>query len=233
MLMRRKQKTTAPRFRLPYSAEQVYTMLYAACMAEVQCRHRTFQATTAYKQHIFHIARWLTGSYPAPFGLFLCGNRGNGKTTVVRALQSLVFLLRSTQLQTPDERYLPYQTGFEIVSAKELVLLAKAYANPSRDNRDEQARYRALRDIEVLAIDDLGVEPAESINYGDFVTAAQDILAYRYDKQFTTIATSNLAPSEIKDYYDERLADRFREMMIIIDFGNDPSFRTAAAFLQQ
>ena len=79
----------------------------------------------------------------------------------------------------------------------------------------------------MLAIDDLGVEPAESLNYGEFVTAAKDILSYRYDLQLTTLATSNLAPSEIKDYYDERIADRFREMMLIIDFGNEPSFRTS------
>ena len=85
--------------------------------------------------------------------------------------------------------------------------------------------YHSALDAEILAIDDLGVEPSESMNYGDYVTAAMDILSYRYDRQLTTFATSNLAPSDIAHYYDERIADRFREMMLIVEFGNAPSFR--------
>lgn len=225
-LMQRKKRTMAPRFRLPYTPEQVYTMLYASCCTEVQSRFRMFRADDGYKRHLWDIARWLTGS-DSSFGLFLCGNRGNGKTTIIRALQSLVFWLRSDETSSSDDRYLPFRPGFEIISAKELVHLAKAYTSPTRDNREDVSRYLHLRDIELLAIDDLGVEPAESLNYGEFVTAAKDILSYRYDLQLTTLATSNLAPSEIKDYYDERIADRFREMMLIIDFGNEPSFRTS------
>lgn len=225
--MQRKKRTMVPRFRLPYTTEQVYTMLCASCAAEVQSRRREFCADDAYKQHLQDIARWLTG-FDSSFGLFLCGNRGNGKTTIIRALQSLVFWLRSDETSSSDDLYLPFRPGFEIISAKELVRLAKTYTSPTRDNRDDVLRYQHLRDIEVLAIDDLGVEPAKSMNYGEFVTAAKDILSYRYDRQFTTLATSNLAPDEIKDYYDERIADRFREMMLIIDFGHEPSFRTAS-----
>ena len=52
-----------------------------------------------------------------------------------------------------------------------------------------------------------------------------DMINFRYEHQLTTIATSNLTPGEIKDYYDERFADRFREMMTVINFGNEKSFR--------
>lgn len=225
--MQRKQRTTVPRFRLPYTTEQVYTMLYASCYTEVTCRHRQFHADSAYIHHLQDIAKWLTDTESPTFGVFLCGNRGNGKTTIVRALQSLVFWLRSDErpLVTAPDIPMGYNPGFEIVTAKELVRLAKAYNNPTRDNQQDYASYKRILNIEILAIDDLGVEPSQSMNYGDYVTAAKDILSHRYEHQFTTIATSNLAPNEIKEYYDERIADRFREMMLIIDFGNEPSFR--------
>ena len=66
------------RFRLPYTERQVYAMLLAACKSEVALRHRRFIASDAYLKHIADIARWLT-SDDTTFGLFLCGNRGNGK----------------------------------------------------------------------------------------------------------------------------------------------------------
>ena len=115
--------------------------------------------------------------------------------------------------------------GYMIVPAKELVLLAKAYNNPTRDNISDVARYKRLREVEILAIDDLGSEPKESIHYGDYVTAAMDILSFRYEEQFCTLVSSNLTAKGISEYYDERIADRFREMMLIINFGNERSFR--------
>lgn len=229
--MQRKKRTTVPRFRLPYTPEQVYTMLYAACRAEVRSRYRAFCADDAYRQHLADIAGWLTGS-SSSFGIFLCGNRGNGKTTVIRALQSVYQYVHSDEPAlthgTTDEHLIlkGYVPGFSVITAKELVRLAKAYNSPTYDNRADRSAYQRTLNVEILAIDDLGVEPSESMSYGDYVTAAKDILTYRYDRQLTTIATSNLAPSEIKDYYDERIADRLREMMHIVDFGNTPSFRT-------
>lgn len=225
-LMEQKRKTMAPRFRLPYTPQQVYTMLLAACRAEVEGRYRVFSDTDAYKKHLWLIAQWLTGN-SSTFGLLLLGNRGNGKTTIVRALRTLVRWLRSDEPYAEDTSYMFPKPGFEILSAKELVRLAKAYNSPSRDNKDEVERYKFYRDREVLCIDDLGTEPRESMNYGDFVTAAMDMVFYRYDYQLCTIATSNLAPDEIGTYYDERFRDRFREMMTVVNFANEPSFRTA------
>lgn len=210
------------RFRLPYTAKQVYTMLYEACHAEVEHRRRTFNVTDEYKQHLWDIAQWLT-STSSTFGLFLCGGAGNGKTTILRALQNLVNFLRSDEYSHRDDEY-PVR-GYMIVSAKELVLLAKAYNNPTRENESDVYKYKRLRKIEILAIDDLGTEPRESIHYGDFVTAAIDILSHRYEEQLCTLVTSNLSASEIATYYDERIADRFREMMHIVNFGSEQSYR--------
>lgn len=217
------RKRTVTRFRLPYTPQQVYTMLYEACRVEVMYRHREFVASQQYKQHLWDISKWLT-SQESSFGLFLCGGAGNGKTTILKALQNLLAFLRSNEGCSTDERDFPTR-GYIIVSAKELVLLAKAYNNPTRENAADVYRYKQVRNIEILAIDDLGTEPKESIHYGDFVTAAMDVLTYRYEEQFCTLASSNLAASEIASYYDERIADRFREMMHIINFGMETSYR--------
>jgi DNA replication protein DnaC len=197
-------------------------MLYTACRAEVASRHREFNATQEYKQHLWDIAQWLT-SQDSTFGLFLCGGAGNGKTTILRALRNLIYYLRSNESYS-SEITKPIK-GCMVVSAKELVMLAKAYNNPSRDNADLVQRYKTVQNMEILAIDDLGTEPRESVHYGDFVTAAIDILSYRYDEQLTTMVSSNLAATEISTYYDERIADRFREMMHIVNFGKEQSFR--------
>lgn len=216
------RKRTATRFRLPYTPEQVYAMLYAACKAEVASRHRVFQETQEFKQHLWDIAKWLT-SQESTFGLFLCGGAGNGKTTILRALQNLTNLLRSGEGCSKQGDY-PVR-GYTFITAKELVQLAKAYNNPTRENESDAYKFKRLRIIEILAIDDLGQEPKESIHYGEFVTAAMDILSFRYEEQFCTLVTSNLTAAEIATYYDERIADRFREMMHIVNFGTEQSFR--------
>ncbi len=209
------------RFRLPFTAEQVYAMLYQACRVEVEHRCRVFNATQDYKKHLWEISRWLTSQSPT-FGLFLCGGAGNGKTTILRALRNLYGLLLSYETVRHDDYP---RKGFMMVTAKRLVMLAKAYNNPAKENAEEQNLYKSLRTIEILAIDDLGTEPRESLYYGDFVTAAMDLLSFRYDEQFCTLVSSNLAAGEISTYYDERIADRFREMMHIVDFGTEESFR--------
>ena len=220
-LMKRKHMVT--RFRLPYTAKQVYAMLYEACRVEVAHRHREFNATEQYKKHLWDISNWIT-SEASTFGLFLCGDAGNGKTTILRALQNLINYLRSDEGYNSNADAYPIR-GYMMVSAKELVLLAKAYNNPTRDNTSDVARYKRLRQIEILAIDERGSEPKESIHYGDYVTAAMDMLSFRYEEQFCTLVSSNLTAKEIAEYYDERIADRFREMMLIINFGNEQSFR--------
>lgn len=217
------RKPMATRFRLPYTDKQVYSMLYAACRAEVTNRHREFIDTDTYKEHLWDISKWLTGK-SSTFGLFLCGGAGNGKTTIIKALHSLLRFLRSDECGIRECREFP-EKGFIFIPAKELVLLAKAYNNPTRENSSDVAKYKRIRNIEILAIDDLGTEPRESVNYGDYVTAAMDVLSYRYEEQFCTLATSNLSADEIKTYYDERIADRFREMMHIVNFGTEQSFR--------
>ena len=134
----------------------------------------------------------------------------------------------SKWLTSTDCTFGLFLSGFVIITAKELVQYAKAFANPTKENAEAVAYFNKIRNIEVLCIDDLGAEPRESLHYGEIITAVTDIIHYRYQEQFCTIATSNLSGKEIGKYYDARLADRLREMAHIVNFGNEPSFRIKA-----
>ena len=183
------------RFRFPYTQRQMYDLLLAACRAEVALRHREFVASDSYLRHIADVARWLTGT-DTTFGLFLCGNRGNGKTTLVKAMKSLYNLLHSDEGYTSQNDCWPL-FGFEIITAKELVLLAKAYNNRTRDNMSDVGRYKRLRDVEVLCIDDLGTELMTSFVH----SAMYQIVNTRLITGKKTVISTNLSPDELGRRY--------------------------------
>ena len=81
--------TMTERFKLPMTKEQAYQLLLAAVKGEVEYRARKFEFNDAVKSYANTIAEWLTGD-SSKFGLLLCGNVGNGKSTFVKAFQQLL-----------------------------------------------------------------------------------------------------------------------------------------------
>jgi DNA replication protein DnaC len=77
----------------------------------------------------------------------------------------------------------------------------------------------------MLAIDDLGIEPVEVMDYGNLLCPLVDLLTKRYDLQLFTLVTTNLTPAEIRARYGDRIADRLNEMMLKIVFTNE-SYRS-------
>ena len=134
----------------------------------------------------------------------LCGLYGNGKSTLVKALQQLV-----NYLDIKDEND-GMRWGFRILDAKEIAWMC----------REERKAWNELRHVKMLAIDDLGTEPVEVMDYGNRQNPVIDLLYKRYDNQLTTIITTNLRPKEISETYGERIADRLREMSYNIVFEN-------------
>ena len=72
----------------------------------------------------------------------------------------------------------------------------------------------------MLGIDDLGTEPSEVMGYGNVYTPVIDLLTKRYEEQLFTIITTNLTPQQIREHYDDRIADRLNEMVEKIVFKN-------------
>lgn len=200
------RKTTTPRFSLPLTYQQACKALLAAYMAEVEGRCNTFVLDVPTKQHITLAARWLVDNNAKP-SLFLCGHCGNGKTTLILAIKSLIHWMCSDE-SLDEQRYL------HIVNARLVTQLAK----------DKSVAYHKLFDTQLLAIDDLSTEPVEVLEFGNVINPTIDLLMHRYEYRMPTILTSNMSPAEVEANYGNRLADRFREMMTTIPFDN-PSYR--------
>lgn len=139
------------------------------------------------------------------FGLLLCGKCGNGKTTVLRALCTLVDILNLKDEYNEDRKP-------TLVNAADI----NDYYN---DNR-----FSKLCTSKFLAIDDLGIEACEVQHYGNILQPVVRLLERRYENMLYTVITTNLTPKEISERYGARIQDRFREMLDIVVFKGE-SFR--------
>lgn len=192
-----RQLTTVQRFKLDLPENEAIKILTAAYKAQVENRHCQFLEDDDIIRAIEFTASWLTLENKKP-GLYFTGFCGTGKTTMLKAIKMVVDWYYS------KTRFRP----MAIIKATDLASMAL-------NNYDE---FKLLAKRTILAIDDLGQEPAVISNYANVMKPSIEILSERYDAQLTTFISSNLAPENIKEYYDERLSDRFREMMEIIPF---------------
>ena len=197
------RKGTMPRFNLPLSEEDAFVSLMSAIKVEVEFRRREFVATEELNTQVKRLSAFLTQEN-SKFGVVLAGGCGNGKTTIIKALQSLVNVLHIPNPYT-DKEYV-----MRIIDAKSMVATCKS-------NYED---WKRLMHQDLLAIDDLGTEPREVMDYGNIINPTVDILTRRYENQLFTIISTNLTPPQISQVYGERIADRMREMMEIIPFTN-------------
>ncbi len=141
------------------------------------------------------------------FGALLMGTVGNGKTTLMKALQKLVcnlYVSGSLKTLTGIDT-----DGLRIVRAK----------NVQRDG--ERHRYfDTLCREPLLGIDDLGAEPTEQLSFGNAATPIVDLLEERYDRRLFTVATTNLSFDMLGQKYGARITDRMNEMFRLIIFKN-------------
>ena len=200
-----KRKIIRTRFKLPITEDQTIDALTASFQAEVEYRHQTYKESDAVKESIKQAAKWLTEQ--DKFGLLMCGVPGNGKTTLMRAIQNLI-----NYFNLKDD----YGTsiGVSLRDVKDITRL----------NKDDYNGFVKFRNTPMLAIDDLGLEPTEVLDYGNVLNPIIDLLSYRYNEQLFTIITTNLTGKQIREKYGDRIADRFNEMMRVIIF-QDQSYR--------
>lgn len=162
------------------------------------------------KEHIRIAAEWLADPC-SKFGFMMTGLYGNGKTTLLLAMCNLINYLFDSVCS--NER-----RSIRILKAKDIARWAI-----DRVKRDS---YESLYYEDMLAIDEVGEEPAELISFGMVYTPIRDLLEERYARQKLTIITTNLVENkkkdihQIRDHYGERVVDRIREMMKILPFHN-------------
>lgn len=176
--------------------ETVTRMLSICYQKEVGNRRIKFMDDQDTKAKIEKTAKWITGdNYKV--GLMVYGGVGNGKTTLLRAINDLLSSMYSNRKRWDDNLAIEYVTAIEIFN------ITKS---------DDQSRYKRIKDSDVLFIDDLGVEPTTAKVWGNEISPITDIIYHRYDEQLCTIVTSNLSDEALKERYGLRMADRMEEM---------------------
>lgn len=188
-------------FKLPMTVDEAEAYIRGAFEAQVELRGGTVEYDEMTTKNLRLIAETLTGD-GHKFGLLLAGTCGNGKTTTMRAVQSVIQLLNNTYYNRRGEGI-----GNRLLEAKEITGLS-----------DKDGQLTVYKTVPVLFLDDLGREPTEVLKYGNVTSPITELLEYRYNQRLTTIVTTNLEPSEIREKYGDRIADRFNEMFALVRY---------------
>lgn len=196
------RKIIRPRFSFPMTEEQAADFLMASYMAEVEYRHRSFVDDEYTKANVRNLAKFLT-SDSSKFGIMFCGICGNGKTTLLYALQSAINEIRRCG------GFEDSSIGMSIVDAKDIVHYAKDYKS-----------FQELKMRQMIAIEDMGREATEVLDYGNVLNPVIDLIEYRYNNQLFTAITTNLTSKQVSEKYGKRIADRFNEMLEVVIFEN-------------
>lgn len=216
MRMARSRKIGIPRFRFPIPTEEAYQLIGAFYNAEVERRGYKCEFGEFTLDKIWKVAEILTSPHPR-FGLIFTGQVGNGKTTLLHAVNSAARYLADRGLIDPTDYGYQYKSdfGMDFYNAKQLAQIAKS----------DWKRFELIMAKPMLAVDELGEEPKTVLEYGNALNPIIDLIEHRYNHQKFTVITSNLDPKEISEKYGARIADRFREMLSVVVFGDEKSFR--------
>lgn len=205
-------------FKLPMSQEKAFNYILSQMMAEVKLRHLDFGIDQSQIAAIERMSRVLTDDTASTFGFLLCGSPGTGKSTLMYSLQQL---LNSVHVTNPYPSPKEYDGNYHlyIVNSYDIIRMYK-------ENYNE---WLALAKTTLLGIDDLGQEPKEVLDYGNVISPVVELLLRRYESRSFTMVTTNLPPSKIKEYYGERIADRFNEMMEKLVINNESHRKSSSS----
>lgn len=188
-------------FKFPMTVDEAEAYIRGAFEAQVELRGGTVEYDEMTTKNLRLVAETLAGD-SHKFGLLLAGTCGNGKTTTLRAVQSVVKLLNNTYYNRSGQRI-----GNRLLEAKEITGLS-----------DKDGQLTVYKTVPVLFLDDLGREPTEVLKYGNVTSPITELLEYRYNQRLTTLVTTNLEPSEVRQKYGDRIADRFNEMFALVSY---------------
>lgn len=200
------------RFCLPIDKVEVMNALVHAYGAEVQQRMTKPEVVKCNSETIESIATWITDKNGKP-GLLLYGDIGTGKTTALKALCRVI----NAVCKAEDDNDRLDDHGKEVI----VIVRAKDVVDAWQNDID---RYKRMLRVELLAIDELGVEAIDVKTYGNSSEPIIDLLSTRYEKQKVTAVSSNLDLKQVSERYGMRMADRFNEMFHKVAYVG-PSFR--------
>lgn len=179
--------------KLPESQEQLAGMLLGCYGAIVEGRGMDLMLDDSTVSKVDKVVKWMYESRRR--GLLLCGTLGNGKTTMLRAIKTLM-------------------------GSKVLYFEAQGIYDYFRQNQC----FPDIPSDSVLLIDDLGVEPPTYNDFGEIRYPLTELLMRRYKGNLTTVIATNKTFEQIGETYGDRLQDRMREMFAMITY-IEPSYR--------
>ena len=210
------RKITPRRFDLSncgIDGRQAYLLLQGAYETEVISRGKEPQMDADTRRNLEKVSQWMCAK--KPISLALIGKVGNGKTTMMHAVISLM-------------EYVMQQCG-KLLTGHVRIVHARDIAELYRNSSDQEAQnskkiLEALKNVDVLVIDDIGTEAPEILNYGNPRRPVEELLQFRYDLQKSTIISSNLDVATFREIYGERTSDRMREQYMTLLY-NGNSYR--------
>lgn len=136
-------------------------------------------------------------------GLFLYGEPGTGKSTILTILAEFT-------------RKVNQQHAFKIIQT---AYLAAKYAAEGIDALEESTWNRGINGNNPVprGFDELGREPNPATHYGNSLNTMQYILELRYNTRAITHVTTNMSPEMIANAYGYHVADRAVEMFNFIE----------------
>jgi DNA replication protein DnaC len=188
------------------SVEETLNLLTACYASEVERRKLEFVLDDSTAENLQSLTEYITADTPK-IGVMICGTCGNGKSTMMYAFRRAVDYLARRQMFSFMSEY--FKARLDIFDVNRLIELSK--------DKDEFAK---IMRFSMLGIDDLGTEPGEIMEYGNISSPIRRLLETRYNTQSFTFITTNLTPSQIREKYGDRIADRLNEMFEKIVFKN-------------
>lgn len=221
----RNERPARRRFCYPIDRDTAARLLTDAYRVEVERGQYNFAPTLDTQAQIGGVAEWLTN--PArKYSLLLYGRPGTGKTTMVKAVQTMAKRLRESfgpagreRLQREVQTCFPPEVVREFERKEKAVIVptyttALTVANVAKDHREQ---FDQFCKIYYLIVDDIGPEPKRVNSYGTEFLPIADLIQMRYERSLPTIITTNLGDAEIAGTpqfpgYGPRIMDRLNEM---------------------
>lgn len=182
--------------KYPTQAKEILTEFYKS---EITMRGCEFIQDSFIDEYLTKVSDFLVN--PKKTGLIIMGSIGNGKTTMAKAVCSMINTLYDSPV-TSERKFI------KTISAIKLSNMAT----------EDKGDYQIAKKTPMLFIDDVGCEPSVVKVWGNELSPFVELIYHRYDNQLFTILTTNLNKEMLQKTYGDRVIDRMNEMFEVLIF---------------
>lgn len=164
-----------------------------------------FVADDYNKQMLFDLHNYVngTGNLDPKKGIWMWGNVGTGKSTLIRVLGEVMRL---------------QNRGFKTINCSKLANDYSAFGVEALTESTYNDQCGILKPVN-RAFDEIGREPLPAKHYGNELNVMQYIFQIRYEfrDKILTFGTTNMFPDAIIQFYGKYISDRIEEMFNVVE----------------